>query len=162
MHLRPKATVGAQVHLFILVGAFVLLKGAAYWVDRWGIDFSQRGAVTTGASYTDVNAVLPAKTVLAVIAVLCALSLVYFLAAAPMWCMAETRDGTGCRNNSHGILGGCRQVRQHKFQRLRDFFLPARWRKTFSSLVASPATTLGTAGSIASIVPVIAVLVAHR
>ena len=70
---RPKATVGAQVHLFILVGAFVLLKGAAYWVDRWGIDFSQRGAVTTGASYTDVNAVLPAKTVLAVIAVLCAL-----------------------------------------------------------------------------------------
>ncbi len=70
---RPKATVGAQVHLFILVGVFVLLKGAAYWVDRWGIDFSQRGTVTTGASYTDVNAVLPAKTVLAVIAVLCAL-----------------------------------------------------------------------------------------
>ena len=31
---------------------------------------------------------------LAVIAGLCALSLVYFLAAAPMWCMAETRDGT--------------------------------------------------------------------
>ena len=70
---RPRATVGAQVHLFILVGVFVLLKGAAYWVDRWGIDFSQRGAVTTGASYTDVNAVLPAKTVLAVIAVLCAM-----------------------------------------------------------------------------------------
>ena len=38
-----------------------------------GIDFSQRGAVTTGASYTDVNAVLPAKTVLAVIAIICAL-----------------------------------------------------------------------------------------
>ena len=70
---RPKATTAAQVHLFILVGIFVLLKGAAYWVDRWGIDFSQRGAVTTGASYTDVNAVLPAKTILAVIAVLCAL-----------------------------------------------------------------------------------------
>ena len=98
---------------------------------------------------------------LAVIAVLCALSLAYFLAASPMWCMAETRDGTGCRNNSHGILGGCRQVRQHKFQRVRDFFLPARWRKTLSSLVASPATTLGTIGAIASIVPLIAVLVAH-
>ena len=70
---RPRATMGAQAHLFVLVGVFVLLKGAAYWVDRWGIDFSQRGAVTTGASYTDVNAVLPAKTVLAVIAVLCAL-----------------------------------------------------------------------------------------
>src|SRR5215471_3483515 len=70
---RPRATMGTQAHLFVLLGLFVLLKGAAYWVDRWGIDFSQRGAVTTGASYTDVNAVLPAKTVLAVIAVLCAL-----------------------------------------------------------------------------------------
>jgi uncharacterized protein YjeT (DUF2065 family) len=48
------------------------------------------------------------------------------------------------------------------FQRVRDFFLPARWRKTISSLVASPATTLGTIGAIASIVPVVAVLVAHR
>jgi len=70
---RPRATMAAQAHLFVLVGVFVLLKGVAYWVDRWGINFSQRGAVTTGASYTDVNAVLPAKTVLAVIAVLCAL-----------------------------------------------------------------------------------------
>jgi hypothetical protein len=70
---RPRATIGAQAHLFVLVGVFVLLKGAAYYVDRYGIDFSQRGTVTTGASYTDVNAVLPAKTVLAVIAVLCAL-----------------------------------------------------------------------------------------
>ncbi|HEV2372710.1 MAG TPA: UPF0182 family protein [Streptosporangiaceae bacterium] len=70
---RPRATVGAQAHLYVLLGVFVLLKAAAYWVDRYGIDFSSRGAVATGASYTDVNAVLPAKTVLAVIAVLCAL-----------------------------------------------------------------------------------------
>jgi uncharacterized protein len=70
---RPRATMGAQAHLFVLVGVFVLLKGIAYWFDRYGIDFSQRGTVTTGASYTDVNAVLPAKTVLAVIALLCAL-----------------------------------------------------------------------------------------
>jgi uncharacterized protein len=70
---RVRATSGAQTQLFILLGAFVLLKGIAYWFDRYGIDFSQRGLVTTGASYTDVNAVLPAKTVLAVIAVICAL-----------------------------------------------------------------------------------------
>lgn len=76
---RPRATMAAQAHLFVLLGVFVLLKGAAYWVDRYGIDFSQRGTVTTGASYTDVNAVLPAKTVLAVIAVLCA---VLFFAGA--------------------------------------------------------------------------------
>ena len=67
-----RATQGARAHLFVLVGIFVLLKAIAYWVDRYGIDFSQRGVVQTGASYTDVNAVLPAKTVLAVIAVICA------------------------------------------------------------------------------------------
>ncbi len=59
----------------MLVGVFVALKAAAYWVDRYGINFSQRGVVQTGASYTDVNAVLPAKTVLAVIAVICAVLL---------------------------------------------------------------------------------------
>ncbi|HEY9243882.1 MAG TPA: UPF0182 family protein, partial [Streptosporangiaceae bacterium] len=77
---HPRVTVATQAHLFVLFGSFVLLKALAYWVDRYGIDFSQRGAVTTGASYTDVNAVLPAKTVLAVIAVLCAL--LFFAGAA--------------------------------------------------------------------------------
>jgi uncharacterized membrane protein (UPF0182 family) len=75
LRLQPRgerATQGARVHLFVLVGVFVLLKAIAYWVDRYGIDFSQRGVVRTGASYTDVNAVLPAKTVLAIIAVICA------------------------------------------------------------------------------------------
>src|SRR5262249_26233140 len=67
-----RATQGARAHLFVLAGIFVLLKGVAYWVDRYGIDFSQRGVVQTGASYTDVNAVLPAKTVLGVVAVTCA------------------------------------------------------------------------------------------
>ncbi|HEX6855352.1 MAG TPA: UPF0182 family protein [Streptosporangiaceae bacterium] len=82
--LRPqvkgqRATAAARAHLFVLFGVFILLKAAAYWVDRYGIDFSQRGVVRTGASYTDVNAILPAKTVLAVIAVLCA---VLFFAGA--------------------------------------------------------------------------------
>ena len=66
-----RATQGTRAHLFVLAGIFVLLKAIAYFVDRYGIDLSQRGVVQTGASYTDVNAVLPAKTVLAVIAVIC-------------------------------------------------------------------------------------------
>src|SRR5262249_16435731 len=37
---RVRATVGARTQLFILLGAFVLLKGVAYWFDRYGIDFS--------------------------------------------------------------------------------------------------------------------------
>jgi len=76
-HTQP--TQGARAHLFVLIGIFVALKAVAYWVDRYGIDFSQRGIVRTGASYTDVHAVLPAKTVLAVIALICA---ALFLAGA--------------------------------------------------------------------------------
>jgi uncharacterized protein len=75
LRLQPRgerATPAARSHLFVIVGVFMLLKAIAYWVDRYGIDFSQRGVVQTGASYTDVNAVLPAKTVLAIIAVICA------------------------------------------------------------------------------------------
>jgi uncharacterized membrane protein (UPF0182 family) len=68
-----RATDAARTQLFVLAGVFVLLKAAAYWVDRYGIDFSERGVVKTGASYTDVNAILPAKTVLAVIALICGL-----------------------------------------------------------------------------------------
>src|SRR5215831_7256796 len=100
---RPRATMAAQAHLFVLLGLFVLLKGVAYWVDRWGIDFSQRGAVTTGASYTDVNAVLPAKTVLAVIAVLCA---VLFFAGAVRRSALLPAVGLGLLVLSAILIGG--------------------------------------------------------
>jgi uncharacterized membrane protein (UPF0182 family) len=66
-----KASPPARAHLSVLVGLFVLLKAFAYWFDRYGLVHSERGA-TTGASYTDVNALLPAKTILAAIAVICA------------------------------------------------------------------------------------------
>jgi len=65
------ASRAARVHLSVLLGIFVLLKAVAYWVDRYGLVFSERGFVH-GASYTDVNAVLPAKTILAIIALICA------------------------------------------------------------------------------------------
>ncbi len=70
-----RSSVAARAQMFVLLGIFVLLKAVAYWYDRYGLNFSQRGTVTTGASYTDVNAVLPAKTILAVIAIVCALLL---------------------------------------------------------------------------------------
>ncbi|MFG1700691.1 UPF0182 family protein [Nonomuraea sp. NPDC049309] len=66
------ASRAARIHLSVLLGVFVLLKAVAYWLDRYGLVFSDRGFVH-GASYTDVNAVLPAKTILAIIALICAL-----------------------------------------------------------------------------------------
>jgi uncharacterized membrane protein (UPF0182 family) len=67
-----KISVAARVHLSVLVGLIVLAKGLAYWLDRYGLAFSLRGVVQ-GASYTDVHAVLPAKTMLTFIAIICAL-----------------------------------------------------------------------------------------
>jgi uncharacterized protein len=67
-----KVSPAARAHLSVLFGVFVLLKAVAYWFDRWGLAHSERGVVT-GPSYTDVNVVLPAKTILAVIALICAL-----------------------------------------------------------------------------------------
>ena len=68
----PKWTPASRVHISILLGVFLLLKAVAYWLDRYGLAFSGRGIVT-GPSYTDVHAVLPAKTILVFVAIICAL-----------------------------------------------------------------------------------------
>jgi uncharacterized membrane protein (UPF0182 family) len=83
LRLRPgdrQISAGARAQLGTLLGIFMLLKAAAYWLDRYGIEFSSRDVISHGASYTDVHAVLPAKTVLALVAVLCAI--LFFAAAA--------------------------------------------------------------------------------
>ena len=58
-----KVVPAAKVHISVLLGLFVLLKAVAYYLDRYGLVLSARGTVT-GASYTDVHALLPAKTIL--------------------------------------------------------------------------------------------------
>ena len=65
---------GARLHLSILLGIFVLLKAVAYYLDRFGLVFSDRNGITTGASYTDVTALLPAKTILMFVAAICAIA----------------------------------------------------------------------------------------
>src|SRR6185369_1084527 len=42
------------------------------YLDRFGLVFSSRGVVSTGAGYTDVHAVLPAKLILLFISLACA------------------------------------------------------------------------------------------
>jgi hypothetical protein len=64
----------ARIQLAILAGTFVLLKAAAYFLDRYELLFSDRNSQFNGASYTDLNAVLPAKLILLCIAVFCALA----------------------------------------------------------------------------------------
>ncbi|WP_204331534.1 UPF0182 family membrane protein [Geodermatophilus sabuli] len=69
-----KLTSAAMVQLSVLLGAFVALKALAYWLDRYGLVYSDRGELFTGASYTDVNALLPAKTILVFAAAVCAIA----------------------------------------------------------------------------------------
>ena len=67
-----RTTVAARVQLSVLLGGVVLMKAVAYWFDRYHLALKESKLIT-GLTYTDVNATLPAKAILAAIAVLCAL-----------------------------------------------------------------------------------------
>lgn len=69
-----KLSSAARVQLSVLLGLFVLLKAVAYWLDRYGLVYSHRGDLFTGASYTDVNALLVPKTILVFVAAVCAIA----------------------------------------------------------------------------------------
>jgi uncharacterized protein len=80
--IRPEAeeklTPAARMHLFLLLIGLLAVRGWGYWLDRYSLNYSPRGTVT-GASYTDVNAELPAlylligATVVAIVMVAVAL-----------------------------------------------------------------------------------------
>ncbi len=61
----------AQAHLSVLLGVFVLAKGLDYYLDRFDL-VNESGRLITGMTYTDENAVLPAKNILMGVAVICA------------------------------------------------------------------------------------------
>jgi len=69
---EDRTTVTARVQLSILLGAIVAIKAIAYWLDRFALATSDQGIIT-GLTYTDVNAVLPAKSILTGIAIICSL-----------------------------------------------------------------------------------------
>src|SRR6266550_1780460 len=67
-----RVTPQVKAHLSVILGAMALLKAFGYWLQRFELNFSSRGAVQ-GASYTDVKAELPALNMLIVISVAAAL-----------------------------------------------------------------------------------------
>jgi uncharacterized protein len=78
--IRPEAEEkvlpSVKAHLAVLLAALLAVHAWGYWLSRYALNYSERGWVTTGASYTDVNAHLPALylligvTVLAIVLVL--------------------------------------------------------------------------------------------
>ena len=75
--IRPQSvgdrtSVAARVQLSVLLGLIVLMKAVAYWFDRYALALKESRLIT-GLTFTDVNATLPAKSILAAIAIICSL-----------------------------------------------------------------------------------------
>jgi len=74
-----RMTAAARAHLTTLVAVFVLLKAVAYILDRRALLLEQHVSPGLyGAGYTDVNALLPAKEILAYISIVVAIAIIVF------------------------------------------------------------------------------------
>ncbi|MGL5856890.1 MAG: UPF0182 family protein [Angustibacter sp.] len=87
-----RTTTAARVHLSILVGLFLLLRGVSYWLDRYELTTAQHSLARdfTGMTYTDVNAVLPARMFLAIASVVVGL-----LVIGAIWLRSWRLPGLG-------------------------------------------------------------------
>ncbi|WP_208862947.1 UPF0182 family protein [Micromonospora chersina] len=74
-----RMTNAARAHLSSLVAVFVVLKAIAYVLDQRAmlLEYNE-GAKLYGAGYADINALLPAKEILAWIAVVVAIAIIVF------------------------------------------------------------------------------------
>ncbi|MBM0239213.1 UPF0182 family protein [Micromonospora sp. ATA32] len=74
-----RMTNAARAHLTTLVAVFVLLKAIAYVLDRRAmlLEYNE-GTRLYGAGYADVNALLPAKEILAYISIVVAIAIIVF------------------------------------------------------------------------------------
>jgi len=72
---RGGITVGkaARVHTAIVVAVFLVLQGVNFWIGQYETLTDQSGRVA-GALYKDVHAVIPAQMILAIIAILIAIT----------------------------------------------------------------------------------------
>lgn len=68
----PKVTPLAKAHLSVLFAALALVRAGGYWLSRFSLTTSTRGVVQ-GATYTDVNAQLPATNLMILVSVAVAL-----------------------------------------------------------------------------------------
>jgi len=74
-----RMTNAARAHLTTLIAVFVLLKAVSYFLDKRGLLLAHNeGTDLYGAGYTAVNALLPAKEILAYISIVVALAIVVF------------------------------------------------------------------------------------
>ncbi|HEY5187252.1 MAG TPA: UPF0182 family protein [Actinomycetes bacterium] len=107
-----KTTVAARNHIAVLLGVFVLLKAIAYHLDRYSLVVKDSARIS-GATYTDINAVLPAKSILFWIALVCA---VLFFATVLLRNWMAPGIGFGLLVLSAVIIGGIYPAIVQQFQ----------------------------------------------
>ncbi|CEA08687.1 hypothetical protein BN1051_02045 [Arthrobacter saudimassiliensis] len=61
----------ARIHIAVIAAAFLVLQAANYWLDRYAT-LQDTSGNWTGAMYTDVEAVIPTRTILAIAALIVA------------------------------------------------------------------------------------------
>lgn len=115
--IRPQSTVEkvtpqVKAHLSVLLGVIILTKAWGYQLGKFDLLTSPRGVVT-GASYTDVNAQLPALKLLVFIAIVCA---VLFLANIRFRGWALPVIGVGLLALASIVVGGLYPAGVQKFR----------------------------------------------
>src|SRR5690606_26477 len=110
---RPqRVTSAARIQLSIMAGVFVLLIAANYWLDRYSLLVGENERFA-GASFADINANLPARTILAVIAVI--IAVLFFVSAfRGSWLLPAA--GVGVMIVSGVVVGGIYPAIVQRFQ----------------------------------------------
>ncbi|MGA5700926.1 UPF0182 family membrane protein [Peterkaempfera bronchialis] len=112
-----KVSTAAQGHLAVLLGVFVALKAVAYWLDRYGLALKSSSIRNTdswaGLRYVDANAYLPAKNILFIVAIICAL-LFFITPLRRTWSLPLT--GFGLMVLSALLIGGLYPTIVQQFQ----------------------------------------------
>lgn len=108
----PRMTRAARVHLSSVAAVLMVLIAANYYLDRYSI-LTNEGDRFEGASYTDVHAVIPSKSILAVIALLVA---AMFVVAAVRGTWRIPAIGVGLMVVGAVVIGGIYPAVVQRFQ----------------------------------------------
>ncbi|MDO8108311.1 UPF0182 family protein [Isoptericola sp. b441] len=111
----PRTIPAARVQLGVTAAVIIALIGVNYWLDRYSLltKTSADATVPGGASYTDVNAVMPAKAILTGVAALIA---IVFLYAAFRGTWRVPVIGVGLMVISAILVGGIYPAVVQRFQ----------------------------------------------
>lgn len=108
----PRMTKAARVHLSVIAAVLMVLIAANYFLDRYSI-LTREGDRFEGASYTDVHAVIPSKSILAIVALLVA---VMFIVTAVRGTWRIPAIGVGLMVVGAVVIGGIYPAVVQRFQ----------------------------------------------